>query len=91
MQDRIFHEPTHVPKTWLYILGAVAISATTYAFTTGAWKSEMEVRADNADARIGRLADAYLRQEQKIDILLEKTSKIEGQNELILRRMGRFQ
>lgn len=84
---RVFKEPTHLPKGWLFFLVGVSVTLAYNAFATGSWRGAMETRASVIESRQDRQADAYLRLNQKVDIILQSTSRIEGQNELILKRL----
>ena len=100
MEDklRVLKELTDLPKAVLVILLTVSVVFTGYSFIAGAWKSNMEARAANIELRQDRFADALLRQNTKIDdnatrqnlkmdLLLEKASRIEGQNDVILKKL----
>jgi hypothetical protein len=74
----IFREPNYLPTKWFVIFGALTISLIGYAFVGGAWKADLEAQIHSEITRSDRIEDVVKAQNLKLDLLLERTARIEG-------------
>lgn len=76
MSDHLYiaKEP-YVPFKWLIAILGFLLPGVFYFVS---WKQDVGTRLEASEQRQDRLAEAYRRQDLKLDLLLEKSGRIEG-------------